>query len=121
MFLTLTPLYLKWKEKVPDDCAGVVELEVDLLTGRTHQIRGQLALEGMPICGDTLYGGSKETNDSSISGFTSSGNLALQCCEIEFYDPEYFETLRGNIDSIRSTKLNRFRLDTAWWSTHCSK
>lgn len=32
-------------------------IEIDLLTGITHQIRAQCALEGMPILGDTLYGG----------------------------------------------------------------
>ncbi|CAM9782128.1 unnamed protein product [Ectocarpus sp. 8 AP-2014] len=32
------------------------EVEVQLLTGRTHQIRGQLAAEGFPIYGDYLYG-----------------------------------------------------------------
>ncbi|CAM9199256.1 unnamed protein product [Ectocarpus sp. 4 AP-2014] len=32
------------------------EVEVQLLTGRTHQIRGQLAAEGCPIYGDYLYG-----------------------------------------------------------------
>ncbi|CAM9880370.1 unnamed protein product, partial [Hapterophycus canaliculatus] len=32
------------------------EVEVELLTGRTHQIRGQLAAEGCPIYGDLLYG-----------------------------------------------------------------
>lgn len=29
---------------------------MELLTGRTHQIRGQLAAEGCPIFGDFLYG-----------------------------------------------------------------
>lgn len=29
---------------------------MELLTGRTHQIRGQLAAEGCPIYGDLLYG-----------------------------------------------------------------
>lgn len=30
--------------------------QVELLTGRTHQIRGQLSAEGCPIYGDLLYG-----------------------------------------------------------------
>jgi len=33
------------------------KLIIELLTGRTHQIRGQLALEGAPIIGDEMYGG----------------------------------------------------------------
>ena len=34
-------------------------VEVELLTGRTHQIRVQLADAGLPIIGDTKYGGKK--------------------------------------------------------------
>lgn len=32
-------------------------LRCTIATGRTHQIRAQLAAEGMPVCGDPLYGG----------------------------------------------------------------
>lgn len=31
-------------------------LKIELITGRTHQIRAQLAAEGHPIVGDSLYG-----------------------------------------------------------------
>ncbi|CAN0508700.1 unnamed protein product, partial [Scytosiphon promiscuus] len=37
------------------------EVQVELLTGRTHQIRGQLAAEGCPIYGDLLYGSASPT------------------------------------------------------------
>ena len=36
----------------PNECIGVAELEVELLTGRTHQIRGQFAALGCPLVGD---------------------------------------------------------------------
>ncbi|MBH1988731.1 MAG: RluA family pseudouridine synthase [Myxococcaceae bacterium] len=36
---------------------GTTEVQVDLLTGRTHQIRAQLADIGHPLLGDRLYGG----------------------------------------------------------------
>jgi RluA family pseudouridine synthase len=36
--------------------AGFTWLEIELETGRTHQIRLQLAARGVPIIGDALYG-----------------------------------------------------------------
>ena len=42
-------------------------LEVDLLTGRHHQIRCQLAAMGCPIKGDLKYGARRSNPDGSIS------------------------------------------------------
>lgn len=42
-------------------------LEVDLQTGRHHQIRAQLAAIGCPIKGDLKYGFSRSNKDASIS------------------------------------------------------
>ena len=42
-------------------------LEVELLTGRHHQIRCQLAKAGMPIKGDLKYGAPRSNPDGSIS------------------------------------------------------
>lgn len=36
---------------------GQALVEIDLVTGRYHQIRAQFAAEGMPIVGDKRYGG----------------------------------------------------------------
>jgi 23S rRNA pseudouridine1911/1915/1917 synthase len=38
---------------------GVAELDVEIKTGRTHQIRAHAAAIGHPIVGDALYGGDK--------------------------------------------------------------
>lgn len=42
-------------------------LEVELLTGRHHQIRCQLASMGCPIKGDLKYGAERSNPDGSIS------------------------------------------------------
>ena len=42
-------------------------LEVELLTGRHHQIRCQLAKVGLPIRGDLKYGAPRSNPDGSIS------------------------------------------------------
>src|SRR6267143_3394109 len=39
--------------------AGAALLEVELLTGRTHQLRAHFADAGHPLLGDALYGGRK--------------------------------------------------------------
>lgn len=42
-------------------------IEVNLMTGRHHQIRCQLAAIGCPIRGDLKYGARRSNNDGSIS------------------------------------------------------
>lgn len=42
-------------------------LEVDLFTGRSHQIRSQLGFIGHPIKGDLKYGSKRSNPDGSIS------------------------------------------------------
>lgn len=41
-------------------CKGNSLLEIELLTGRTHQIRVHMSSIGHPLLGDDLYGGRKE-------------------------------------------------------------
>ncbi len=43
-------------EVITDNQDGTSELEVELITGRTHQIRAHLAYIGYPILGDGKYG-----------------------------------------------------------------
>ncbi len=42
-------------------------LEIELLTGRRHQIRAQLALAGWPVLGDVKYGARSLTDCSGIA------------------------------------------------------
>ena len=49
--------FAKARYRVVARCEPYTLLELQLLTGMTHQLRVQCALEGMPILGDALYGG----------------------------------------------------------------
>ena len=53
-------------------------LEINLLTGRKHQIRTQLAAIGHPIKGDLKYGAKRSNPD---------GSIFLQAHKIEFVHP----------------------------------
>ena len=59
-------------------------VEVELLTGRHHQIRCQLSAIGRPIKGDLKYGARRSNPDGSIS---------LQSHRIEFVHPVSKETI----------------------------
>ncbi len=50
-------------------------VKINLLTGKTHQIRSQLAHLGAPILGDALYG--------SRQSFSANA-IALRSCEMQF-------------------------------------
>lgn len=64
-------------------------LKVKLKTGRSHQIRAQLAKIGCPIQGDIKYGFTQPNKDKSIS---------LHCFEMKFIHPVKKESL-----TVRST------------------
>ncbi|MDE6339472.1 MAG: RNA pseudouridine synthase, partial [Muribaculaceae bacterium] len=53
-------------------------LEINLLTGRKHQIRAQLSATGHPIKGDLKYGARRSNRD---------GGISLQAHKIEFIHP----------------------------------
>lgn len=59
-------------------------LNIELLTGRKHQIRAQLSAMGHPIVGDVKYGASAPLKNASI---------ALQSCLLSFIHPVKNEAL----------------------------
>lgn len=89
---------------------------------------------GFPLCGDNVYGGTSSIN----GGYVSSDMLALQCCELQFPDPDYEDGNSAEIErekkilahnrayrkkhkkkkirAVCSSRLNSFRLDGAWWT-----
>lgn len=54
-----------------EHCISVVEVELELLTGRTHQIIGQLAVEGFPLVG-VINGNSKLSVSAPVSAPSST-------------------------------------------------
>jgi hypothetical protein len=102
----------------PASCQAVMEVEVELLTGRTHQIRGQLSSSGFPLVGDAQYGGAIPR--TALDYYNSSERLALQCCELEFLDPDIASKTKWDgskeLSMHISKRWNRFRLEEAWWT-----
>ena len=59
-------------------------LEVDLETGRHHQIRAQLSKIGIPIKGDLKYGSSRSN---------ANGGISLHARKLEFIHPVTKESI----------------------------
>jgi 23S rRNA pseudouridine1911/1915/1917 synthase len=52
---------------VRETAPGRALVEVELITGRRHQIRAQLALAGWPVWGDVKYGASRRRRPAGIA------------------------------------------------------
>lgn len=61
-------------------------VEIDLGTGRTHQIRAQMALIGCPVVGDDKYG------DRAVNKRLHAAFPALWCVRLRLPDGRYFES-----------------------------
>lgn len=72
-------------------------LEINLMTGRKHQIRVQLSTIGCPVKGDLKYGDKRSNSDGSIS---------LHARRIQFVHP----VSQKQIDIVAPTPLN----DNLW-------
>ncbi|GMH68525.1 hypothetical protein TrST_g11976 [Triparma strigata] len=68
---------------IPAEFTEIIEVEIELLTGRTHQIRGQMKALGMPLVGDRMY---YNTANADFQG-EGEGEMCLQAFRLEFEEP----------------------------------
>ena len=73
-------------------------VEIELKTGRHHQIRVQFASRGYPLCGDQRYGKQDKTQ------------LALVAYHLEFYHPTTKELLRFTYHSKNNSYMSIFTM-----------
>jgi 23S rRNA pseudouridine955/2504/2580 synthase len=82
------------KYKVMGECDGKSLLQVELVTGRTHQIRAHLAYYGHPLCGDSKYGKVHSKKQSDL-------HQALYSHSVEFI----FSTDSGVLSYLNGKKI----------------
>lgn len=70
-------------------------LEIDLKTGRHHQIRVQMAHAGMPLLGDSRYGTEESRRLSQQLGIR---NIRLQAVKLCFYHPSTGKKVSYELD-----------------------
>jgi 23S rRNA-/tRNA-specific pseudouridylate synthase len=80
----------KLKFKKIKELEGKDLLEIELITGKYHQIRAQLAFIGHPIVGDTYYGSKFE-----IKTQENNPMIALHSFQLEFYYKNKFNRFEG--------------------------
>jgi 23S rRNA pseudouridine1911/1915/1917 synthase len=71
---------------------GCTWLEIELETGRMHQIRVQAASRGCPVLGDALYGAAGTFGPQTAD--LRERRIALHGREIEFKHPMTGESIR---------------------------
>lgn len=93
---------IKTKYSVIAEISNFSLLEVELLTGRTHQIRAHLSFEGHPLLGDIKYGNPRANKEK---GYTRQ---ALYSYKLKFD----FSTTSGILSYLNG---NEFSVSDVWF------
>ena len=83
--------------QVLEERDGLVLVDVELETGRFHQIRAQFSAHGFPLFGDGKYGSRMK------------GNVALHCYTLSFPNPKNGEELHFEIKDRDEEPWKNFR------------
>jgi tRNA pseudouridine32 synthase/23S rRNA pseudouridine746 synthase/23S rRNA pseudouridine1911/1915/1917 synthase len=84
-------------------------LDVDLLTGRKHQIRVHLADIGHPVVGDQKYGKGKDAHKRlALHARSISFQHPFSGAQLTFETkvPVYFNKLVGSLDQVSAQQTN---------------
>ncbi|HRJ49740.1 MAG TPA: RluA family pseudouridine synthase, partial [Phycisphaerales bacterium] len=98
----------------PGASAGYSLVELELKTGRTHQIRVHLSHLGWPIVGDDMYGGKPYADES---GATIIDRQALHACMLGIRHPisgeplVFSAPLRGDMAALVRDLRRRFHVE----------
>lgn len=88
-----------------EDGTTYTEIQCQLETGRTHQIRIHLAELGHPVCGDTVY--RSRFGDPPIQDASGAPRLALHAVQLGFSHPKSGEAM--HFESRFPKDLQRFQ------------
>lgn len=92
---------VKTKYKVLKNINGNSLVEIDLLTGRTHQIRAHMSSIGHPLLGDTKYGYKRKDNDvykyQALYAYKITFNFKTDGGIMEYLNGKSFEVNKKDI------------------------
>ena len=96
----------KTKYKVLRSVKGLSLVECELLTGRTHQIRAQMADAGWPLLGDGKYGSERknkqfgETGGQALYSYKLTFNFTTDAGILNYLNGKTFTVPEADIDFV---------------------